>query len=165
MKTYKNLYKKFCSIENLRLAHEKAKKGKRRKKSVVEFDDNLENELALLSEELLNQTYQPKPLRRFVIKDPKLRTIHSSAYRDRVVHHGLIKILGQIFEPRFISDSFASRKEKGTHNALTRFYFFKRKVSGNGRLVSRGGGRSNNAVEGYVLKADIQHYFENVDHE
>jgi hypothetical protein len=38
-----------------------------------------------------------------------------------------------------------------------------RKVSGNGRLIH--GAVNANRVRGYVLKADIYHYFENVSHE
>jgi len=141
MKTYKNLYQKLCSIENLSLAHKKAKKRKTRKKSVIEFEKNIDRELNILKEELLNMTYEPRPLRKFTIRDPKTRVIHAAAYRDRLVHHAIINIIGPIFEKIFICDSYASRLEKGTHNAVQRFDSFKRKVSKNGRLVKnfRGG--------------------------
>ncbi len=163
MKTYNNLYRKLCSEENLFLAYRKARKGKSKKKSVLEFEKNLDYELRTLREELLSKTYMPKPLKRFIVRDPKTRTIHASAFRDRIVHHLIILVIRPIFERIFIYDSFASRIGKGTHSAIKRFDYFKRKASRNGKLVKNS--RNNNSVEGYVLKADIKHYFDTVDHE
>lgn len=62
----------------------------------------------------------------------------------------------------FIFDSYANRKGKGTHAAIKRFDEFKRKVSRNGRLVN--GAKFDSMVIGYVLKADIRHYFQEVNH-
>ena len=163
MKTHKNLYKQLCSIENLELAYENAKKGKSKKQAVIEFDKNKEENLIELHKELVNLTYQPRSLKRFIVRDPKTRTIHASAFRDRIVHHMLVNILEPIFEKIFIYDSYASRKDKGTHIAIARFDEFKRKVSQNGTIM--GGGVSKNQVQGYVLKSDISRYFDNVDHE
>lgn len=162
MKTYKRLYEKLCSEENLRSAYEKAKKGKSRMDSVVEFTKNLDINLSILRDQLLLHTYKPRPLRRFMIRDPKTRVIHASHFCDRVVHHATINILEPIFEPRFIHDSFASRKDKGTHGAVERFDGFKRKVSTNGLLVREA--YTTNGVVGYVLKTDIRHFFDTVDH-
>ena len=77
MKTYNNLYQQLVSYENLEEAFRKAKKGKSLLSYIIEFEKNLEQNLTLLKQELENFTYSPKPLKRFVIKDPKTRTIHS----------------------------------------------------------------------------------------
>lgn len=142
MKTYKKLYQKLCSFENLYLAYKNARKRKSKKDYVIEFENDLEKNLLDLKQELETLTYQPKPLKKFIIRDPKTRKIYASAFRDRIVHRALINIVGPIFETRFIFDSYASRKGKGTHAALKRFDFFKRKVSQNGTLISNeiGGG-------------------------
>ena len=139
MITYNNLYKILCSLENLRLAFEKASKGKTNKSYVMEFELNLDKELIKLNQELESFTYKPKPLRKFIVRDPKTRKIHISAFRDRVVHHALINIIGPIFEKIFIYDSFASRMEKGTLSTVKRFEEFMKKVSSNGQIC--GGGR------------------------
>lgn len=99
-----------------------------------------------------NQTYKPKPLKTFIIRDPKTRKISKSAFRDRVVHHALCDIIEPIFEKSFIYDSYANRKGKGTLEAIKRFDYFKKKVS------------ENNTKTCFVLKADIKHYFEEVNH-
>ena len=141
MKTHKNLYGKLCAMHNLLIAYEKARKGKSKKESVIEFDKDLSNELNTLHTELVSCTYKPRSLRRFVVLGSRT-TNHSSAFRDRVVHHALINIIGPIFEKTFIYDSYANQIGKGTHPAIKRFDIFKRKVSLNGRLVksSRAGG-------------------------
>src|SRR3972149_9838195 len=102
MITYNNLFGKLCSLENLRLAFKKARKGKTKKWYVKEFENNLENELMKLKIELETQNYKPSPLKRFVIRDPKTRVIYASAFRDRVIHHAVCNLIEPIFEKNFI---------------------------------------------------------------
>ena len=163
MKTHNKLYKKLYSKENLISAFKKARKGKRSKKYVINFESNLDKNINLLQEQLKSKTYHPSRLKKFVIRDPKTRTIHSSIFRDRIVHHAIINIIQPIYEKRFIYDSFASRKKKGTHIAVKRFEYFVNKVSSNGRKIKNP--YTNNSIRGYVLKADIKHYFNTIDHE
>ena len=143
MKTYKNLYSKIHSIENLYLAFEKASKRKSNKNYVIKFEENLNEELKNLQNELQTLTYKPRPLNRFIVRDPKTRTIHSSQFRDRVIYHALVNVIGEIFDKTFIYDSYASRLNKGTLNAIIRFDQFKRKVSNNGRLVKNNKNSNN----------------------
>jgi retron-type reverse transcriptase len=157
------LYGELCSFRNLELAYRKARKGKRSKSAVQEFEYNLEGNLFQLKRELETFAYEPKPLRVFAIRDPKTRLISAPHFRDRIVHHALCNVIEPIFDRMFIHDSYASRKGKGTHSALRRFDKFKRRASRNGRLLN--GARDNSMVCGYVLKCDIRHYFASVDHE
>ena len=163
MKTYKNLYQKIYSFENLISAFRKARKGKSKKDYVINFESELQKNLKCLQEDLINKTYFPSNLKKFIIRDPKTRTIHASIFRDRIVHHAIVNILNPIYEKIFIYDSFASRKNKGTHNAINRFESFIKKVSSNGRLIKNN--FNNNSIQGYVLKADFKHYFDSVNHE
>jgi retron-type reverse transcriptase len=163
MKTFDNLYEKLYSLNNLKEAFRKAKKGKNKRKYVIEFGTNLENELQKLKEELENITYQPKPLKTFVIRDPKTRVISASHFRDRVVHHAVCNIIEPIFDKTFICDSCANRKKKGTSYAMKRFNVFFRKVTSNGKLLKNA--KTKNMVIGYALKSDVKHYFDTVDHE
>lgn len=153
MKTYKNLWQKLCSYENLELAFKKARKNKTLKSYVINFEKELNQNLAMLRSELLLHSYRPNPLINFIIHDPKTRKISKSDFRDRIVHHALCNIIEPIFEKSFIDDSYANRKGKGTLKAVKRFDYFNRKVS------------KNNTKRSYVLKADIKHYFENVSHQ
>lgn len=152
MKTYKNLYQKLCSKENIALAFKKARKRKSNKPYVIEFENSLSENLGSLRLELLNETYKPLPLKTFIVRDPKTRKIRKSYFRDRIVHHAICNILEPILEKTFIYDSFANRIGKGTLKAIIRFDKFKRKVS------------KNNTRKCYVFKADIKHYFDEVNH-
>lgn len=163
MKTYNNLYSQIISYENLEKAFKKAKIGKSSKPYVIEVESKLKDNLISLKNELENFTYAPKSLKRFTIRDPKTRIIHASAFRDRVVHHVLCNIIEPIFDRTFIYDSYANRKGKGVHSAIRRFDKFKRKISINGSQLNNT--NYENMIIGYVLKADIKHYFDTIDHE
>ena len=162
MKTYNNIYRYVYSLGNIEFSFKKAKKRKSNKDYVKEFEKDLWKNLEDLKYELETLTYKPRPLKRFIVRDPKTRKIHASDFRDRVVYHALVNILEPIFDKTFIHDSYASRKNKGAHNAVLRFDKFKRKVSKNGRLIKNSFNKNN--IIGYALKADIKHYFETVDH-
>ena len=150
--TYRNLWQELCSIDNLFLAYTRARKHKTQKQYVIEFEKGLQKNLLRLQWELLTFTYYPRPLEVFTIRDPKTRKISKSDFRDRIVHHALCNIIEPIFDRTFIYDSYANRLTKGTFKAVERFEYFKRKVS------------KNNQQDCYILKADIKHYFETVDH-
>ena len=163
MITYNKLYSKLCSYENLVLAFKKARKGKSKLYYVVDFEKQLGDNLRLLHKELIEHTYQPRHLKKFIIRDPKTRTIHASIFRDRIIHHAIVNLLNPIYEKIFIYDSFASRKNKGTHEGVKRFEQFVRKVSLNGKLIKNP--YSSNSITGYVLKCDIRKYFDTINHE
>lgn len=146
------MYSDLCSYENLWLAFKKAHKGKTTKDYVIEFEKDLDNNLLKLQLELIFHTYKPQPLQTFILRDPKTRKISKSAFRDRIVHHAVCNVIEPIFDKSFIFDSYANRKGKGTLKAIERFKWFTRKVSKNYTRIT------------FVLKADVRHYFETVNH-
>lgn len=151
MKTHKNIYDEIISLKNLILAWKKARKGKTKRDYIIKFEDNLAYNLKILHDELKSQTYLPRPLGTFILRDPKTRKISKSAFRDRIVHHALCNIMEPIFDKGFIYDNCANRKNKGTLFTLKRLDYFLRKVTNN---------RTSSA---FCLKADIKHYFQEVD--
>jgi len=161
MKTYRNLHRKVVNPKNIFLAWKKARKGKTTKPDVIEFESNLKANLRGLHKELKEKTYKPLPLISFPIKDPKTRKISKSDFRDRIVHHAIINILEPIYEKVFINDSCANRKGRGNLFALERLELFVKKVSRNGKL---NGWFNSNQIKGHCLKADIKHYFQEVNH-
>jgi len=82
MKTYNNLYYRIASVKNLHDAWRKARKGKTKRGYVIEFERNIKENLLKLHNELKNEIYLPKPLKTFVLRDPKTRVISKSAFRD-----------------------------------------------------------------------------------
>jgi len=120
------------SFKNLYKAYLRCRKNKRCRKSALQFEINAEENILKLEEELKAHTYLPLPSTCFVTKSPKVREIFAANFRDRIVHHLLVAYLEQKWEPKFIHDSFACRKGKGTHAATKRLQQFMRKVSHNG---------------------------------
>src|SRR3990167_9861788 len=102
-------------------------------------------------------------MKNLILAWKKTRKISKSDFRDRIVHHALVKIVEPIFDKTFIYDSCANRKGKGNLFALKRFDEFKRKVSRNGSIL-KNKFNNNNFIKGYCLKADIKHYFQEVNH-
>jgi RNA-directed DNA polymerase len=152
VKTHKCLFERVYSLENMIRAWEKARRNKTLHKNIIEFEQDLHHNLRLLSREIRNKTYSPRPLQTFILRDPKTRKISKSNFRDRVVHHAIVNVIGSLFEKRFIYDSCANQKKKGTTFALKRFAFFTRKVT------------ESYKKSAFCLKADIKHYFEEVNH-
>ncbi len=120
---------------------------------VIEFKNNLKQNLNLIQKELQNKTYQHSAYTTFYVKDPKLRKINKACVRDRVVHHILFRKLYWYFDRTFIFDSYSCRIEKGTHKAVRRLHELFNKES------------QNNTKTCWVLKCDIKKFFDNVDQE
>ena len=138
------LKESFLSFENLYAAYKKAYRGTKNYQAYA-FAFDADRELLKLKQELTDGTYEPGNYNYFTIKEPKERIIAVSPFRDRVVHHALVNVIEPIYEKRFIFDSYATRKEKGTHKAIARAQYFLRK---NGRY----------------LKMDVRKYFDSIDH-
>ncbi|MBF0328757.1 MAG: group II intron reverse transcriptase domain-containing protein [Nitrospirae bacterium] len=145
MKRTGNLFEKVCTFESLYRAFKKAMRGSGKTEEACAFEFELEHLLFELQRELLNGIYRPDKYRYFQVYEPKERTISVASFRDRVVHHSVVAALEPIFERVFIYDSYATRKEKGTHKCVRRAQEFMRKNR-------------------YYLKFDINKYFESMDH-
>lgn len=141
----RDLYPRLTSFSSLLAAAKSAQRGKRFRPDVLAFNSRLEAELFALQHELRSFTYQPGPYRRFVIRDPKPRTIAAAPYRDRVVHHALCAAIAPPLECRFLRTTFANRIGYGSHRALRHFT----------RACS---------AHRWVITADIRLYFPSIDH-
>lgn len=146
MKTYKNLYVGIASFDNIYEAWRKARRGKRYKTAAAAFEQNLDTELVALYQALADETWQPGGYRSFTIHEPKRRKISAAPFQDRVVHHALVNVLEPIYERKFIYDSYANRRGKGTHKALDRCTYYMRRYK-------------------YVLPCDVQQFFPAIDHQ
>src|SRR5258708_1123290 len=148
MRIYKELFNKIVDPENLFLAWDKFKQGKRMKSDIREFEKNLEQNIFQLCRDLKDKTYNHEPYDSFFFTDPKQRHINKATVRDRVLHHAVFQILNPIFEPIFIPFSFSCRVGKGTHKGVDA-------VRGMLRKESR-----NNTRQCYALKCDVRKFFD-----
>ena len=117
--------------------------------SISMFEKQLEQNLTRLMKDLKSGAYQPKPLRRKLIpKAPgKFRPLGIPAVRDRVAQEVIRRLIEPYFEPHFSDLSFGFRPHRSCHQAIRKMLKFWK--------------------QGYciVLDADIQGFFDNIQHE
>ena len=105
-------------------AYMECRKNKRNSINALKFEVNLIDNLWKLYEDINSFRYKPKRYIYFLTHSPKLREVFASDFRDRVVHHLLIRDLEPLFEPVFIYDSYSCRKNRGIHLAIKRLQKF-----------------------------------------
>ena len=139
------------SFANLYKQYQLCRKNKRNTANALRFEVAQEKQLVLLQQELIRKTYQPGRSVCFFVAKPKLREIFAADFRDRIVHHLLVDYLESIWEPIFIYDSYACRKNKGIHGGVRRLQTMTRQVTHNG------------AKKAWFLQLDIHNYFMSID--
>jgi RNA-directed DNA polymerase len=149
------MYSKVCDLENIYIAYLKARRCKRYKNEILRYTKNIEKQLLEINYELNSQTYEHGKYYEFIVNDSKKRVIKAAPFKDRIIHHALCNIIEPIFDKKFIYDSYACRKGKGSHKAIKRFRQFLKIIKTKNNLENY-----NNI---YCLKCDIVKYFQSVD--
>ena len=144
MKRAGNLWPRVTTFENLYTASREASRGKRYRPDVARFNLDLEPNLLGIQRDLLGRTYRPGPYHTFTVREPKVRLISAAPFRDRVVHHAVIRVVEPALDRKFIHHSYACRKGKGNHRALRQFVAW--------GLHHR-----------YVLVLDVRKFFPSID--
>jgi len=151
MKRHGNLWDKVLDLENIKLAHRQARRGKAHYTEVKMVDADVEKYAREIQRSLAEKTFTTSP---YDIEDRfdgrKLRTIYKLPYYpDRIVQHALLNVIGPILVRSFIRDSFQSIEGRGTSDAAKRVK----------RLV-----RSEHCPR-YALKIDVQKYYPSVQND
>ena len=151
MKRIGNLFDRICSMENLREADEKARRGKRKSYGVRLHDRNREANLVRLREYLLSGSFRTSSYNTFTIHEPKERLIYRLPYYpDRIVHHAVMNVLEPVWMSVFTTDTYSCIKKRGIHAAANKL---KRAL--------------RNDPEGtrYCLKIDIKKFYPSIHHD
>ena len=119
-KKFRNLYEQIYQWDNLLLAYAEARRGKTYSSSYLRFKEYALANLRKLQQRLIEGSWKPDPQLQFDIIDPKRRTIACQSFRDRIVHHALIQIVGPILDAAIMPQVFACRVGLGTHRCVTR---------------------------------------------
>lgn len=100
MKRYGNLYEQIYSMDNLKKAHQNAKKGKGWYKEIQNVDEHIEDYLNQLQKMLKNHTYCTSHYERFIkCENGKDREIFKLPYfPDRICQWAIL----QVIEPYII---------------------------------------------------------------
>jgi RNA-directed DNA polymerase len=119
-KKFRNLYKQIYQWDNLLMAYAEARRGKTYSSSYLRFKEYAYANLRNLQLRLIEGGWKPDPQLQFDIVDPKKRTIACQSFRDRVLHHALIQVVGPILDAAMMPQVFACRVGLGTHRCVTR---------------------------------------------
>jgi RNA-directed DNA polymerase len=114
------------------------------------FANRLDKNLELLSQDLRTGRYRPHPIKRVWIPKPgrtEKRPLGIPTVRDRVAQAALLHVLEPIFERDFAPQSYGFRPGRGCKDALRRV----------DELLKQG--------YVHVLDADLQSYFDTIDHD
>lgn len=152
MKRYDNLYEKIYDIENLRKAHQHAKKGKGWYQEVKMIDENPEYYLGLLQQMLINHTYKTSNYEVFYkTEGKKTRKIYKLPYfPDRICQWAILQVIEPCIINNLTDDTYSAIPKRGIHKALSKL---------------------QNAMWNdvphcqYCLKIDARHYYQSVNHE
>ncbi len=150
MKRIGNLYDTIISMENLRLADEKARKGKLRSYGVKIHDKNREANLLKLHNDLKNQTFNTSKYEVFKIYEPKEREIFRLPYfPDRITHHAIMNVLEPIWVSILTKDTYSCIKNRGIHAAA--------------KSVKQALHTDKDGTT-YCLKIDVKKFYPSIDH-
>ncbi|MCW5968919.1 MAG: hypothetical protein KIT57_10425 [Blastocatellales bacterium] len=117
--------------------------------SLQTFERKLDANLAELSRNLLNRTYEPLPARFVGIPktDGKLRELAIPAVRDRIAQRAALDIMEPLFEPIFLDCSYAYRPGRSVEMAVQSI------------VVARAQGFR------WVVESDILDFFPSIDNQ
>ncbi len=145
MKRASNLLNHIADYHNLYHAYCRAARGKHSKTAVKEYIQNLDLNITNLRQGLLSGNLNIGNYHYFKISDPKQRTICAAAFNERVLHHALMLGCHSVFERHLITDTYATRLNKGTFAAIDRAAFFAKTYL-------------------WFAKLDVRKYFDNILH-
>jgi retron-type reverse transcriptase len=148
MKRYNSLFAKIVNLDNIKLAHKKAKKGKAHYIEVQQIEKNPEEYLLEIQDILINKTFKTAKYQTKTIFEPKKRTIYKLPYfPDRIVHHAIMNVMQPLWDKVFIYDLYSAIPGKGLHRGVKRLHNFMKD--------------EENTM--YCLKFDIRNFYPSIN--
>jgi len=141
------------SLEDVFAAYYECRKNKRRSLNALRFEMNLEENLVQLWDELNNGTYKIGQSIAFIVQQPVKREVFAANFRDRIVHHLVIRKLGVILDKTISPHSYSCRKGMGTLYGIKKVYQYVRQCS------------QNYTCDCWVLRLDIRAFFMHIRHD
>lgn len=147
-----NLYSQIYSMDNLRRAHECARKDKSLYEAVKKTDENLEERLGEIAEMLRTHTYKVSPYNTaWKLDGSKPRILYKLPYfPDRIIQWAIMLVIEPILSRSFMDFSCASLPDKGVHYA--------------GDLIKKHITEDPVNTQ-YYLKFDIHKFYPSISHE
>lgn len=152
MKRFGNLYERIYSMDNLKLAHQNARKGKGWYKEVLMVNEDPDYFLGMLQKQLIDKTYHTSEYETFIKNDSgKEREIFKLPYfPDRICQWAILQIIEPILINNLTTDTYSAIPNRGIHFGLKRVQH-----------------DMQTDVKGcqYCLKLDARKYYPSIDHD
>jgi RNA-directed DNA polymerase len=117
--------------------------------TVDQLGDYLKQHWPAIREQLLNGTYEPKPVRRVEIPKPDggVRKLGIPTVLDRFVQQAVMQVLQKRWNPTFSPYSYGFRPQRSAHQAVAQAQ----------QYIAQG--------RGWVIDLDLEKFFDRVNHD
>ncbi|UPK32266.1 group II intron reverse transcriptase/maturase [Bradyrhizobium sp. 186] len=118
--------------------------------TVDKLGDYLKQHWPVIREQLLNRTYEPKPVRRVEIPKPDgggMRKLGIPTVLDRFVQQAVMQVLQRQWNPTFSQYSYGFRPRRSAHHAVAQAQ----------QYIAQG--------YGWVIDLDLEKFFDRVNHD
>lgn len=119
------------TIDDVIKAYFECRKKKQKTINALLYGQDWIENCVELHKEITDGTYQIGRSIAFAVTKPKLREIFAADFRDRIVHHLIVRRLEPLFEEVFIDDNYNCRKGKGVLYGFNRLHEHIRECSDN----------------------------------
>ena len=142
-----------CERDNLKeaLRQVKANKGSAGidRMTVGQLDDYLKQHWPVIREQLLNGTYEPKPVRRVEIPKPDggVRKLGIPTVLDRLIQQAVMQVLQRHWDRTFSESSYGFRPGRSAHQAVAQAQ----------QYIAEG--------YGWCVDLDLEKFFDRVNHD
>ena len=147
------LMEEVCERENLKeaLRQVKGNKGSAGVDGITvnQLTDYLKQHWPVIREQLLNGTYEPKPVRRVEIPKPDggVRKLGIPTVLDRFIQQAVMQVLQKRWDPTFSQYSYGFRPRRSAHHAVAQAQ----------QYIAQG--------YGWVIDLDLEKFFDRVNHD
>jgi RNA-directed DNA polymerase len=147
------LMEEVCERENLKSALRQVKGNKGSAGvdgiTVGQLTDYLKQHWPVIREQLLNGTYEPKPVRRVEIPKPDggVRKLGIPTVLDRFIQQAVMQVLQRQWDPTFSDHSYGFRPGRSAHQAVAQAQ----------QYIAAG--------YGWVIDLDLEKFFDRVNHD
>jgi RNA-directed DNA polymerase len=148
------LTEEVCEQENLKQALQQVKANKGSPgidgMTVEELPGYLQQHWPAIREQLLNGTYEPKPVRRVEIEKPDgggMRKLGIPCVLDRFLQQAVLQVLQRQWDPTFSEHSYGFRPGRSAHQAVAKAQ----------QYIAEG--------HGWCVDLDLEKFFDRVNHD
>lgn len=146
-------YEQIFDTENLIEAYKEMRKHKKKHEGFYQFDAIFEENLIIVQNELIYETYKPGEVFHKDIFDPRPRKLEIPCLKDRWIHHALVRVTTPVFEAYYHQGAYSCRVNRGTSHCVERWQ----------QVIRKAIGRWN--FDWYIVSIDFKSFFASIDRE